>query len=173
MALWLRKLLTMDRLASRVDLICKLCDLELEFIDHAFFCCPFSGWVIAKAFQATRVIVHMPTNPTFQLIVMGIKKLSNRTCVWGLQWSILAMVSWSMWKERNAKVKRKVKCTKEVIMKNCISMVGTAFKESCYKSLTRHDQRQSISQMGGLHNGNFRFSNTNYHIQLMLLNASV
>lgn len=104
--LQLKRLQSADRLRARgaiINLTCQLCESHQETIDHTFFECPYSNWVMAEALKAAGGIIPMGRITNVESVLPLLQKLSPRSCIWGLIWSLLAKIDWGLWKERNGR----------------------------------------------------------------------
>lgn len=99
-----RNLPTKDRLISRGMAItgeCNLCDNETESIDHLFFRCDYTKWELRKAFKASRSLVDTGAISLFENAAREVNNATNRSPAWGLQWNMLGIVLFQIWKQRN------------------------------------------------------------------------
>lgn len=88
-----------------------------------------------KALVAARGLIQLSLTMGFELSAVQMNQLTNKSCMWGLQWFIVAKVSWNIWKERNVKCKKGNKMTKKLILSRSLSMMHSAFKEAQHRKL--------------------------------------
>lgn len=58
---------------------------------------------------------------------------------WGLNWSVIAKISWSIWRERSARDKSQKRTNKETILKQALRLANIAFKPAKYKKKHNDD----------------------------------
>lgn len=82
---------------------------------------------------------------SFEEISTAINTLTQGSKIWGLSWMVHAKVSWSIWRESNARVKRGKTAPKEVILYTATQTARTSLKESRYKKAHQsHDKAQAF-----------------------------
>lgn len=82
-----RNLPTKDRLINRGMQItgeCSLCDLRTESIDHLFFGCDYSRWVLREAMEATGSLVNTNAISSFEEAATELNKVTPGSPPWGL-----------------------------------------------------------------------------------------
>lgn len=84
--------------------------------------------------------VERKVNPTcaHSLENLGdqINKITSGSLAWRLTWSIVAMMSWAIWNERNQRLKTGKYCSKEDVRERSISDTTIGFSEERYKKET-------------------------------------
>lgn len=117
---------------------CTLCVMFAESMDHLFFNCYYTYWVLREGLSVACSIIQLPTS--IESLAKLIVRLKKWIKLWDLHWSILIAISFDVWKERNSSVKKGVSTPKEIVKKNCLQLVDIAFKENT-KNLTDQGQR--------------------------------
>ena len=86
-----------------------LCDQAPETIDHIIACCPFTREVWHFVLQA--IGLHLPQGAQATITWWRkLRKLANGSLSKGID-SLFALVSWQVWKERNARCFRDATAT--------------------------------------------------------------
>lgn len=84
-----------------IDGDCLLCNQEQESIDHIFFKCEYSMWVIKEAMEVLGALVWMETVGSLEDVAQELSKVTEGSPTWGLQWSMLGIVLFHIWKQHN------------------------------------------------------------------------
>lgn len=117
-----------------MDTICPLCaDLE-ESVDHIFYKCEVSWWLLREGLSKIGNVLNTHNRRiSFDDISGLINSLPTHSKIWALHWTFLTALSWSIWKERklrNNRLKRGKSCSNEIILKSCLDMVQYGFIEA-------------------------------------------
>lgn len=69
----------------------------------------------------------------FSCMAGGIEKLPKSSPIWRIHWTMMACLSWSLWRERNNRAKQNKYATKEVVLSQCLDLVDFGFKATKFK----------------------------------------
>lgn len=86
----------MDKLIFRgADVLdkCMLYRNPSESVQHIFYTCEFSHWILKKSMEVVGNIVNPPRSTAFETMAVVIQKLTNGTLAWVLAWTILSVLS--------------------------------------------------------------------------------
>lgn len=131
---------TKDRLIKRGMVIngsCLLCNKQHETIDHLFFGCDFSRWVMKEAMEASGALVNMDIVSTLEDAARELSKVSDGSPAWGLQWSMLGNTLFHIWKQRNIRRVQGKSNSKQQVLRCCIEMTSIGFDERRFKRKCR------------------------------------
>lgn len=125
---------TIDRLlewGAEVLDKCQLCDGES--IEHIFYRCTFSQWLLEKVpFAASKLINHARAMSCEALEEM-INDITTCSPTWGLTWTVIGILSWTIWNERNLWFKTNAFTSKETLLQRIIKDTSIIFREDKIK----------------------------------------
>lgn len=136
---------TKDRLINRGMAItgeCELCDSGIESTDHLFFGCVFAKRVLRGAFEASGSLIAAGTINSFEDAAREINKITIGSPAWGLQWNILGIVLFQIWKQRNQYRLQGRADTEQEVLKRSIKMAEIRFEEGRYKRRNKSGNEQ-------------------------------
>lgn len=91
---------------------CALCSREVESITHLFYQCHYSMRILDQVLLEIGGFFNTKAN--FIENAIEVEKLMAKSKVWGLHWTLMASVSWIVWKEHNQRYKRGKFTSREV-----------------------------------------------------------
>lgn len=101
-----------------------------ESIKHIFDQCDYTMWILKGAMEAMGGIMEQKPNTTLNIFVDWLESIAPKAPAWGLAWTLLAILLWSVWQERNNGHKCKTHCSKEMILHQVIKTIAVCFKET-------------------------------------------
>lgn len=140
-----RNLPIKDRLISRGMIItgeCTLCDTEMESIDHLFFGCDYAKWVLREAMEATSSLVNKSGINSFEEAAYELNKVTPGSPAWGLQWNMIGIVIFHIWKQQNQRRMLARADPKQELLKRYIVMAEVGFEEGKFKRKNKNKREQ-------------------------------
>lgn len=116
-----------------IDGDCLLCNQEQETIDHLFFKCEYLKWVIKEVMEASGALVRMETMGSLENAARELGKITEGLLVWDLQWSMLGIALFHIWKQRNHRRMQGKSDTRQHVLRQCTEMTGIGFDERRFK----------------------------------------
>lgn len=110
---------------------CLLCGNAGKIIDHLFFACGFTKWIFDKCYQATGGLVTIAGDLFY--LTRQIGKLTHKLKFWGLHWTLIVSLSWSILGKRNCKIKHNKFILIKQLVCQCICIVDGGFKKLWFK----------------------------------------
>lgn len=120
-----RRVSSFDWLIARgttTDGTCQLCGASVEFIEHILFICDYSWWILEQAVEVLGGVLQVQQSNMFSMLAEHINSITKRSPAWGLSWTLLCILSWSLWKERNQRVKKRKFIGKEAVWRSILDV---------------------------------------------------
>lgn len=106
------------------------CSVVNESIEHIFYQCDYAMWILKGAMEVMGEIIEPRLDATIETFADQLESIGPKTPAWGHVWTLLAILSWSVWHERNNMLKHDTHCPKEVILHQVIKTTTVYFKET-------------------------------------------
>lgn len=74
--------------------MCGLCETSNESIDHTFFKCDYSNWIIKEGTKAVGDLIHGANVAYFDKLLTSIDETKKGSKIWDLLWSITESIVW-------------------------------------------------------------------------------
>lgn len=138
----LGKLPTLDRINRRGANTagqCLLCDQgqESRAWGHLFYQCAYSKWILSEALNAAGGLIDENASELKEILEQVEGRITKESRSWGLHWTILAIVTWRIWREHNQRLKKGTRRPKESIVREYINTTELGKRESKFRKVYR------------------------------------
>lgn len=73
---------------------------------HMFYHCTYTCRIVKRSMEFIDRFINMQIVAMFTNIVDNLASITKNSPIWGVAWTLLSVLSWCLWKERNQRVKK-------------------------------------------------------------------